>query len=380
VSSSGHGNSLASALQSVGAAVQGVIEQQRTGVRQIYALAQKDLLPKPMAMWEVALQSVLSQGLVLAVDAVMLHLGAGLASAARDALEARGIGGAKQAASAVTAATLKLHKSVRSSIGSSVARNVVGGIHSSAATAPVDVLIREAFFQSQLLALTTSETDAITELDNNEGDFAALEQEQAGLGFVALEAYRNHLACNALTAAEIQSQKTLGMWLDVMAQQKLGTHVPDDWEHASHGVELQHEVAVTAKADLQLVRHQLTGGVLDLEVVWDYDHEESPILQAKSARLNGLHPDLKALLTTAPLGEFQVPIIVHGSVLSQSEEGDDLTSELAIARNGGGAIFVAANPGKKGDRMLDALGEGDRIAGAARLFEHVDQRTLSKVE
>ncbi len=368
----GKPNSISSAMQSVGAAWQAVIQQQIAGVQMIQGLAQKDIPPAPPRAWEVILDGALGSGLVLAFDAVTMYLGGGLALAAWDGLVARGMANAPEIAKSIANATLKLHNAAHSGVGAGIAKSIVAKIHEVGASVPMDSVVRDAFFRSQIQALSAAGSDAVTELDNNEGDFAALEEQQPGLGFIALEAYRNHLACNAAAAAKIQSEKTLGMWLDVLASLKLGTHKPERWEKAQVGADL-HD-------DIYKRKVHPVDGVLHLEVEWNWDDRAIGPADIKSAKVSGVHSDLKAQLTTAPIGHFPLPIIANGNVFFKTEEGFGKASELRISRNAGGAVLFAAQENKKSGQMLKSVGNGDAFAGARALFARIDEMQLSKVD
>lgn len=130
--------------------------------------------------------------------------------------------------------------------------------------------------------------------------------------------------------------------------------------------------------------HDLADGVLELGVVWDYDHRnDAPVSEIRHARVRGLQPELKKKITKAPLGEFNIPMIVQGKVRFASHAANnerEPTSQLRIARNEGGAITLAAQPETRSARMLVEVAGGDPYEGARALFSHIDAMTLPSID
>jgi len=381
---SGKPNSLQSALGSVHAAWNAVLAQQVAGVGSVHGMASKDI-PKDTSGWESVMDDAIAEGLVLAVGAVGLYLGGGLALATWDVLQKMQLrDDAAAAAKKIAGLTLKVHNLLVNDVTRSIGSQVSAGVRQAISDAPkgagVPAVMREAFFLGQTKTLALAYADAVTALNNSEGDYAALEAEEAGLGFAALEAYRNHLSCQTPLIGTIQSHKTLGMWAAFLARMDLGTHDPESWEKAEPGAALDKDI-FKRKNNHQEWTDELGKGVLDLHVVWDYDRMHSePVFDIKHARVRGIHPELKAIMTTAPLREFPIPMIAHGRVKYDALSGAGATSELRVGRNEGGAIVIAAEEHKKSASMLELLGNGDVFAGAKALLDYINDLTLPEVE
>jgi hypothetical protein len=379
--SSGNLNSIQGALGSVHAAWGAVFAQQRAGVDIIHRMA-GHALPKETSGWQRVLDDVIAEGLVLAVGAVGLHLGAGLALAAWNALEKMRLkDDAAAAAKDIAGLTLKVHhllvNDVTRSIGAQVSAEVRQAINESPKDAGVSVVMREAFFLGQNKALAGSYADAVTSINNREGDFSAMETRHAGLGFAALEAYRNHLHCETAAIGAIQSRTTLGMWASFLARMELGTHDGEP-QGARPGADLEANILGPQHASDGQWREKLGKGVLELHVVWDKLHiATNPVLRIKQARVSGLHPEMKAMMTTAPLREFPIPIIAHGNLYSQLGNVD---SELGVGRNEGGAVWFRARADEESGRVLGLLGGGDASEGSRVILNRIDDITLSEVE
>jgi hypothetical protein len=382
----GRGNSIQSAMASVGAAWSAVRTMQERGVTSVANIVGKEL-PKVTSEWKTRLDGVIAQGLSNVIGALSAYLGGGLALATWDVLRNMNTGKeanqtATDAMEAVASLTLKVHQGVTSSYAQGVlttaATAVREAIEGSKQT-NVSALMRESFFDAQTKTMALAYADAVTTFNNSEGDFAALESSHPGLGFAALEAYRNHLSCHQGNVAGLQRSATLGMWMAFLAQLDVGKHEPEQWEHAKPGAALEKNIYNTTDAHHRL--RDLARGVVELHVIWDYDHIKTrPIYQLERARVSGIHPELKQLLTGAPLGQFSMPIIVHGKVKHDTPGGTGGGSQLRIGRNEGGALTIGAEAKTKSAEMLETLGGGDTFAGARALFEHVDQMTLTKVE
>ncbi len=124
-------------------------------------------------------------------------------------------------------------------------------------------------------------------------------------------------------------------------------------------------------------REELGKGVLELNVVWDKLHiATNPVLRIKSARVRGLHPDMKAMMATAPLREFPMPIIAHGNLYSQM---GNAYSELAVGRNEGGAVWYRARADEESGKVLGLLGGGDASQGSRVILNRIDDLTLSEI-
>jgi hypothetical protein len=281
------------------------------------------------------------------------------------------------------ALTGEVHKALLSGFAKAMTAEQIASLRQSLLRDNViPATLRDAFFDAQARALSVAYADNVTTLCNSEGDYTALEAEHPGLGFAALEAYRHHLMCHQDRVIAIQRNQTLGMWAAFQARLALGQHEPESWEHVSSGAALERNL-YNATDD----RHRLRGlgrGVLDLGVVWNYDRRRtSPIAEIRHARVQGVQPELKAMLKEAPLSEFNLPVIVQGKVMFDSYAPNNerqQTSQLRIARNEGGAITLGAKAGTKSAEMLADLGQGDAYAGARALFAYVDGLTLTSIE
>ena len=279
--------------------------QQCAGVNIIHGMAGREL-PKETSGWQGVLDDVIAEGLVLAVGAVGLHLGAGLALATWNALEKMRLkDDAAAAAKDIAGLTLKVHSllvnDVTRSIGAQASRQVRQAINELPKDAAVSVVMREAFFLGQNKALAGSYADAVTSINNREGDFSALETRHAGLGFAALEAYRNHLRCETAAIGAIQSRTTLGMWASFLARMDLGTHDGEP-QGARPGADLEADIFGRSTRATASGGKSLGKGVLELHVVWDSSTSQpTPCCGSSQARVRGLHPDMKAMMATAPL-------------------------------------------------------------------------------
>ncbi len=378
----GRANSIQSAIGSVGGAFTSMLSMKANTIGQLKDIVGKEL-PKSTPVWKTKLDGIIAQGLSKLIGAVGLYMGGGLALATWNVLEGMGLTRNEAAAGAkeVAALTLKVHQLVTGSLAQGVLTNAATAareaIEGSNGAAP-SVQMRDAFFDAQAGALSAGYQDAITRLNNSEGDYAALEANHPGLGFAALEAYRSHISCHAGNVAALQRSAIIGMWMALLAQLDLGTHEPERWEHAKPGAAVEKNLYNSTNAHHQL--RDLARGVLELHVIWDYDHMRSkPIYQLESARVEGIHPELKQRLLGLPLGQFSMPLIVHGKVKQNTTSGTAAGSHLRIGRNEGGAISLGAEPKTRSAEMLETLGNGDAYAGSLVLFEHIDQLTLAKV-
>jgi hypothetical protein len=384
VSPEGRPNSIHSAMRSVQGAWDSVRHVQESGVRTIANVVQQDL-PKATPAWKTKLDGILAHGLSQVIGAVGLYLGGGLALSTWNMLEGMKLGRteAAEGAKSVANLTLKVHEQVTGSYGRSALKMATQAvrekIESSLAAADVSTAMKAAFFEGQTEALSRAHADAVTTLNNAEGDFAALEAAHPGLGFAALEAYRDHLSCREAGIAVMQRNATLGMWMALLAQLDLGTHEPESWEGAKRGAALENNLYNATDARHRM--RDLARGVLELRVVWDYDRMRSrPIYELQHARMSDVHVGLKKFLLEAPLGDFTMPMIVHGKVKHDAVVGTRGGGQLRIGRNEGGAISLGAEPKTKGAEMLELLGNGDAFAGARELMAHVDRMALTEVE
>jgi hypothetical protein len=379
----GRPNSIDSALISVSAAWNAVLQEQRGAAGDIRDQAQKEL-PKPSPGWQKVFDGVVSEGLLRAIGFVVNHYTGGLAYAVWNVLQRLRLDAtAVTAEKAVTAAVGEVHEAVLSGLVKGVTADQIGRQRENLLkTNVVPDSLRDAFFEAQLRALNDAYADSVTTLTNREGDFAAMEAQHPGLGFAALEAYRSHLMSHTARVYEIQRNQTLGMWAAFQAQLALGTHVPEPWEKAREGSALERNIYGATDAKHRL--RNLARGVLEIGVVWSYDHRRTrPIAEIRHARVNGLQPELKALLTQAPIGEFNMPLLVQGKVNVESygaQKDREKTSQLRVARNEAGAITLGAEASTRGAEILDDLGNGDAYAGARALLAQVDALTLSRVE
>lgn len=382
----GRKNSIQSAISSVEGAWTSVLAMQTRGINSVATIVSKEL-PKTTPEWQTKLDGVIAEGLSKLIGAVSMYLGGGLALATYDLLRKTSIG--KQAGENAVAAmkevaglTQRVHKTVTSSYAQGALTKAAAAVRTAITDTKqtnVSAVMREAFFDAQTKTLSLAHSDAITSLNNSEGDFAALESNHPGLGFAALEAYRSHLSCHSGDVAELQRSATLGMWMSFLARLDVGTHEPESWEKAKPGAAVEKNLYKGTDARHHL--RDLARGILELHVIWDYDHMKTrPIYQLQHARVSGIHPELKELLTDAPLGHFSMPLIVHGKVKQDAPGGSSAGAHLRIGRNEGGAITIGAEDKKRGAEMLETLGNGDAYAGARVLFEHVDGITLTKVE
>lgn len=376
----GRHNSIGSAMPSVGAAWTSVMTQQKQGVTNVSG--RLAVPPKPAAAWETVLDGILAQGLSKAIGGISLYLGGGLALATWNVIERLGLnrGEGEAAAKQVASLTLSVHKQITASYSTAVLGKTAAAVRTAieAGKQPT-IAMRDAFFNGQTLALTAAFQDAITTLNNSEGDFAAMEAERPGLGFAALEAYRDHLSRHEGDVIGLQASSTAGMWMAFLAQQDLGVHDPETWEQATPGAAVEKNLYNSTDAHHRM--RQLARGVLEVNVVWDYDRmRTNPILSIEHARTSGVPDEFKSLLTEAPLGHFPMPIIVHGKVKKDTLGERRGTGHLRIARNEGGAISLGAEEGADGAEMLELLGNGDAYAGARSLFGHIDEVTLAKVD
>jgi hypothetical protein len=398
----GKKNSIGGALGSVAAAWNAVLTEQQGGVATVQGLA-RDTAPSETSGWQSVLHDVVAEGLVFAMGAVGGYLGQKLYGAVSDvvgrllpALPVDEAWDAAELVARVHALTKRSHallvNDVTRSIGAQASASVQQAIVAAMGSKQGSVVVREAFFAAQARALTLAATDATVSVNNLEGDYEALEQERPGLGFAALEAYRNQLMCQAQEARAIQTTKTLAMWAAYLARLELGTHKAEDYEgDVTDGTDLDKNL-YNRKNSKREWADELARGVLDIRVVWDYDQKAvKPILRVVHARVRGIGASLKAMLTTAPIREFPMPLLVHGEVNSQSPlHGSVATSELRVGRNEGGSIFYTAESKKQDDdgkeahsmseRMLEHLGDGQSWVGAEKLLAHVDELRLAKVE
>jgi hypothetical protein len=382
----GRPNSIQSAMRSVEGAWTAIHSMQERGINAIATIVNKEL-PKATPEWKTKLDGIIAQGLSKLIGGVSLYLGGGLALAAFDVLRSMEIaknpvGEATAGAKEIANLTLKVHQGVTSSYAEGVltkaATAVREAIEGRKETNP-SAIMRESFFDAQVRTLSTAYSDAITTLNNSEGDFAALEANHPGLGFAALEAYRNHLSCHSGNVSELQRSATLGMWMSFLARLDVGTHEPEKWEQANTGAALEKNVYKSTDANHRL--RDLARGVLELHVIWDYNRMKTrPVYELRRAHVSGINADLKELLTDAPIGHFSMPIIVHGKVKQDAVSGSKSSSHLRIGRNEGGAITLGAEPNTRSAEMLEQLGNGDSFAGARALFDHIDQMQLTKVE
>ena len=379
----GRPNSIQSAMSSVGAALKAVADRQRHGIGQVEDKTGTQI-PKPPPWWALTFDSLVADGLYRGLKMVGDRLTGGVAWATWKALTAMRAG---WAGILVEKKLIELNKSLHDQVVAGMLKGVtakgVGAVRGSLMLEdePAPSALRDAFFRAQIDSLTAVYANAVTTLNNAEGDYVALEAEAPGLAFAALEAYREHLMC-APHVGETAANHALGMWSAFLARMELGTHEPESWEHATPGVAIEKNIYGSTDA-----RHRLRDtarGVLEVGVVWSYDHRrEAPIAEIRHARVAGLQPELKKMLLTAPLGEFPMPIIVHGKVTQDSYApgtGRHTTSQLRIARNEGGAISVGAERGSLGAELLSDVGGGDSFEGARALFARVDQISLKKVE
>lgn len=379
----GRSNSVQSAINSVGAAFTSMLSMKSKAISQLEGIVGKEL-PKATPLWKTKLDGIIAQGLSKLIGAVGMYMGGGLALATWNVLEGMGLGreGAAAGAKEVAALTLKVHQLVTSSLAQGVLTSATTAAREAIANSTgvePSVQMRDAFFDAQAGALSAGYQDAITTLNNSEGDYAALEANHPGLGFAALEAYRSHISCHAGHVAELQRSAIIGMWMALLAQLDLGTHEPADWEHAKPGAAVEKNLYNSTDAHHRI--RDLARGVLELHVIWDFDHMRSnPIYQIEKARVEGIHPELKQRLLGLPLCQFAMPVIVHGKVKQDTTSGTAAVSHLRIGRNEGGAISLGAEPKTRGAEMLETLGNGDAFAGGRVLFEYIDQLTLTKVE
>lgn len=379
----GRPNSVRSAMASVGAALGGVSDRQQHAIKEVERAAGTEI-PKLPPWWAGAFDSVVAEGLCRGLAMIGDRLTGGVAHATWKALSALRAGWAGIVVEKkLIALNKQLHEHVVGGMAKGVTAKGVGGVRESVMTQgePAPAALRRAFFRAQIEALTGVYADAVTTLNNAEGDYVALEAQAPGLAFAALDAYREHLRC-APNVAQAAASHALGMWSAFLARMELGTHEPESWERATSGVAIEKNLYGATDA-----RHRLRDvarGVLEVGVVWSYDRRrDAPIAAIRHARVEGLQPELKETVSKQRLGELPMPIIVHGKVTQDSyapRTSTHETSQLRIGRNEGGAISVGAERGSCGAAMLADLGAGDSFDGARALFAHVDQLVLAKVD
>ena len=377
----GRPNSILSAMGSVGAEWNSVITKQQTALTDLKFKASE---PKEKNWKAELLDDAIGVGLSHVVGSIGLFLGGGLALAAWTIVEERmhlGRAAAAAAAKKVASLTLAVHEQLVGEISQAVLSKATGAVREmiEGANPKARGELRDAFFDSQVTALTHAYSDAVTSLNNREGDYVALESEHPGLGFAALEAYRGHLREHLGNVISMQRNASLGMWMSLLARLELGTHEPKETEHAKIGSALDRNL-YNPTDEKHRISH-LGSGVVELHVTWNYDSMgDQPVYELLHARVVGVEDGLKALLTRAPLGQFPVPLLIHGKVRREVTNGAIAPSHLGIARNEGGALWLGATANTDGAVMLELLGDGDPFAGAQKLLSHVDGMTLSKVD
>lgn len=377
----GRPNSISTALGSVASSFTAV------ALKQSFALT--DLRSKMSAPSEAnwkdeLIEEALGFGLSEAIGAVGLFLGGGLALAAWNVVDQKlhlGREVASAAAKEIAHVTVKVHELVTNDLALAASKKVGQAFREKMSDAKAKEReqdkLRDAFFDAQATTITEVYANAVTSLNNHEGDYAALEAQHAGFGFAALEAYRSHLYAQRSNVIEIQRNKTLGQWLSLLARLKLGVHQPESKDERVGSAVDQNLYATTD------AHHRISGlasGVIELHVDWNYDRMSDQPLSVLHARVVGVKDAVREMLTQAPLKAFGAPMVVYGKVIRERPEGIVSHSHMGIGRNEGGTVWLGATQNTDGSDMLMRLGNGDPYEGARKILVHVDNLQLSRID
>jgi hypothetical protein len=340
----GKANTIDSAVSSLGDAWEQLLKEQLAGVELVQGYAQDSQAASPSPLWAELLQAALMIGVI----GVTRGLAKQITNELRTLIFAdvrNQIGGDKADAyvvgEMVAGVTERVHGAMHGQVVDTLQSAIAGSIKSGILQAKTGgagktggsgkaAIARDAFFESMKSELNAGVTSIKTAANNTTGDYQALEDEQEGLGFTALEGYRNEIATIAQTAKAAQIHKTLGLYSAYLAQARTGT----TGSGQSSDTDLDGSGGLATDESKLGERGRFADGVLVLDMAWGN-------LSIKSARVRGLNENLRALLSTAPLGSFPLPIVLAGNVLGTAGE-TPRRGEVRVGRTEQGSLYAIA--------------------------------------
>jgi hypothetical protein len=352
----GHSNSIESAMTAVINQWEALLKEQIGGIDLIQELARKTDPPAPPSVWKELLQGAIQLGVIGVTRAIAFQIAQKLSVAVirADLAEAVPEQTLAEARENALAKAIKINERAHSIVMGQVV-DTMQAQTAAAITTAIDGargtkggtgnMVRESFFEAMKTDLNFAVTDSRTAFMNTQGDYAALEASNPGVGFVALETYRNELAWEALKAKALQTDRALGHWCAFLAQSDVG--VLGEGKNAE--TDLYGDGGLATNESKRLgARQKFARGVIVLDMAWGN-------VSIKKARIRGINSELRQYFTTSPLRSYDVPIILEGNVLGT--RGDEVRKgELRLGRNETGEYFHIIAETEEDKRKKDAPG------------------------
>lgn len=351
-SPNGNPNTIDSAMSSLVTAWESLLQEQIAGVALVQGYAAGSDPSGVSPLWQDLLQAALMLGVVGVTRGLATRIASGLGTAIYKLTDdLHGMGAAINAYASTAA---ELNTTVHAAMHGQIADTLQGAIASAIRDGVVAArtgghgkaaLARDAFFEAMKSDLNFGVAAIKTQANNTTGDYQALEADHAGLGFAALESYRNQIARQAQTAKTEQVTKTLGVYGAFLAQPTTGTLGTD----AQAETDLFGAGGIATDESKRGGEH-FANGVLVLDMTWS-------TLTINSARIRGMNEDLRALLVGVPLRSLGIPIVLAGNVRNTAGKQPQ-HGEVRVGRNENGTLFAAAADSEDDVRAGTAYGVG----------------------